>query len=110
MGGGACSGFGSFFFAVLGWRGGVERAQESGGDSSDFINGGVEESFVGFRRPVEAGDFADELERGCLDFVVCDGRVEVEERSDVAAHLEVRIAQGVVEASIRLWRIMKLWS
>lgn len=60
--------------------------EEAHGSSGDFVDGVVEGLFVGFRRFIEAGDFANELERGGADFVGSDGRIEIEKRLDVSAH------------------------
>jgi len=44
---GAGSGFGGFFFAVLGRGGGFERTQETIGNAGYFLDGGQEDFFVG---------------------------------------------------------------
>ena len=60
--------------------------EKLGGSGGDFLDGGEEGGFVGLGRLVEAGDLADELERGGADFVGSDGRLEIEKRFDAAAH------------------------
>lgn len=60
--------------------------EEAAGDLGDVGNGLFECFFVGFGGLAEAGDLADELEGGGLDFVGGYGRIEVEEGSDVSAH------------------------
>lgn len=60
--------------------------EKFGGSGCDFLNGGEEGGFVGFGGLVEAGDFADELERSSADFVGSDRRFEIEKRFNAAAH------------------------
>ena len=60
--------------------------EEAEGDGGNFVDGGLEGGLVGFGGLVEAGDFADELERGVVNFFGSYGWIEVEERFDVSAH------------------------
>jgi hypothetical protein len=84
--GGASFGFGSFEFAIAGRGGSFEGLEKTLG-SGDFVDGAFEGGSVGFGWFMEAGDFADELERGGADFLGCDRRIEIEKRFDAAAHL-----------------------
>src|SRR5215469_13176859 len=68
----------------------------------DFVHRGPEGSFVDRRRLVESADLPNELERGCADLILGDGRIEVEERSDVAAHAGPKVAERA--ARLRLSR------
>ncbi len=56
-------------------------------DSSDLIDGGNERSFIRFRRLVEPGDFSHELERGRAHLFWSDGRIKIEKRFDIPAHV-----------------------
>ena len=46
----------------------------------------VEGGLVGLRRPAETGQLSHELQRRSADLVLCRGRLEIEQRLDVAAH------------------------
>ena len=91
-----CAGLGlrGFLFAILRRSGGFERAQKAYGNRCYFINRGKERGFIGLRRFVEAGDFADKLKRGGAHFFVGDWRIEVEESFDVSAHESLRGGAG----------------
>jgi len=89
--GGAGFGFGGFLIAIFGRGGGFEGLEELEGYRGDLVDGVLEGGFIGFGRLVEAGDFADELERGGADFVGSDRRVEVIKSFDVAAHGETPV-------------------
>ena len=82
--GNAGFGFGGFFGAVLGRGGGFEGAEQAHGDAGDFVDGGLERFLVGLGRFVEAGDFADELERGVANLIGSDRWIKVIERFDVS--------------------------
>jgi hypothetical protein len=84
--GGAGFGLGGFFFAIFGWRRGFKRAQHASRNGSHFVDGGEEQGLVRLRRFVEAGDFPDELKRGCAHFFVGDWRIEVKKSFDVSTH------------------------
>ena len=86
---GAGFGLGFFFFAVLGWGGGLERIEEAGADGCNFVDGCVEGFFVCFRGLVEAADLPDELQRSVANLRVGHGWIEVEEVFDVSAHGEI---------------------
>ena len=60
--------------------------QKAEGDVRNVFDGSLKRGFVGFRRFVEAGDFAHELERGSPDFIRGDWRFEIVEGLDVPAH------------------------
>src|SRR6478736_7898618 len=66
---------------------GVQRGQETAGGGGHLRDRAVERLGIGLRRLVEAGQFSPELQRGGLDFVLGRGRLEIEQRLDVAAHL-----------------------
>src|SRR5215469_5684259 len=75
----------------------------------DFVHRGPEGSFVDRRRLVESADLPNELERGRADLILGDGRIEVEERSDVAAHAGPKVAEPA--ARLRLSRkILSDWA
>ena len=61
--------------------------KQAGGDGGDLVDCREESGFICFRRFVQAADFPDELQRGRADFLRSDGRIEVEERLDIPAHL-----------------------
>src|SRR5579863_4758871 len=92
---GAGARFGSFFFAILGRGGGFEGAQQASGDGGYLVDSGEEGGFVALGGFVEAGNLADELERGRADFIVGHRRIEVEKSLDVSAH--GRMPSGSVE-------------
>jgi hypothetical protein len=56
-------------------------------DSCDLIYGRNERSFIRFRRLVEPGDLSHELERGRADLFGSDGRIKIEKRFDIPAHV-----------------------
>jgi hypothetical protein len=85
--GGAGLGLGGFLFAIFRWSRRRQRSQEASGDGGDIVDSGVEGGFIGLRWFGEAADFADELEGGGADFVLGDGRIEIEERFDISAHV-----------------------
>lgn len=85
----ACAGLGSFFFAVPGWRGGLERLEQSLRAGGNFIDRCIERGFVRARWLVESGDLSHELERCIPDFIGCDRRVEVEQVLYISAHLAI---------------------
>jgi hypothetical protein len=72
--------------AVLGRRTRVERINEHAGNLRDLAHRLLEGSFIGEGRFGEAADLAHELERGGADLLVGRGRLEIEKRSNVAAH------------------------
>jgi len=80
-------GFGGFLFAVLGRRGGFQRAEQPVCSGGYFVNRNQERCFIGLRRFVKTGDLPYELERRSLDFPGGDWRVKVKKRLDVSAHL-----------------------
>ena len=84
----------SFFLAIL--RGGVgfERPEKPGGNAGDFIHRGEKGVLVGLRGLGETADLSYELERGGPNLVVGDGRIEVEERFDIAAHDDFNVANS----------------
>src|SRR3954453_10299165 len=65
---------------------GVQRRQELSRSLRDLRHRTVESRLVGLRRLVEAGQFANELERAGVDLILRRLRLEVEQSLDVAAH------------------------
>jgi len=82
------AGFGSrgYLFAIVRWCAAFQGMNQASGNSSDFIDGSVEYSFVCFRRFVEAADFSHELERSRTNLLVGDRRIEIEKRFDASAY------------------------
>ena len=66
---------------ILGWRHRLERGQEPCRDVRDIVNRGAERGFVCMRGFGEAGDLPDELERGGMDLLLGDRRLEVDTAS-----------------------------
>ena len=58
---GAGLGLSGLLFAILRWGGGFEGLQKAKRDIRDLVDGGVEGSFVGLGRLIEARDFAHEF-------------------------------------------------
>src|SRR5579872_1025421 len=92
-------GFRGFFFAILWRRGGLERADQPFGYTSDFIDRCEKRGFVRLRRLVEASDFSYELQRSGTDFFRRDRWIKVEKGFDVPAHCLLylsfhRLAEG----------------
>src|SRR5882757_5087236 len=65
---------------------GVQRDQELSRSVGDLGHGTDERGLIGLRRLVEAGQFADELQRRGVNLVLRGRRLEVEQRLDVVAH------------------------
>src|SRR5437899_1822327 len=89
---------GGFFRAVSGRLARLERIKKLARSGGDLRDRGVEGGLVRFRRLVEAADLADELERRCANFILGDGRSEIEEHPYISAHrcsLDVRDGQSV---------------
>ncbi len=76
-----------FFFAILRRSVRFEGTNELCRDSSDLIDGSNERSFIRFRRLVEPGDFSHELEGGRAHLFGGDGRIKIEKRFDIPAHV-----------------------
>src|SRR5258707_15858613 len=76
-----------FDLAVAGRGMRVQRGQKAAGGGGYLRYRAVECLGIGLRRLVEAGQFSHELQRGGVDFVLGRGRLEIEQRLDVAAHL-----------------------
>jgi hypothetical protein len=64
----------------------VQRGQQAARRVRDFHHRAIEGFGIGSRRPAEAGEFSDELQRRGADFIVGRRRFEIEQRLDVAAH------------------------
>src|SRR6185312_8824 len=73
-------------FAIAGGRAGVQGGQEPPCRVCDFTDRAVEGGLIGLRRPAETGQLSHELQRRSADLVLCRGRLEIEQRLDVAAH------------------------
>src|SRR5437763_1414665 len=82
----AGSSFGGLGLAIATGRGGFQGMEQARRGAGDVVNGGVERSFVGFRRVMEAGDFPHELQGSRANLLRRDRRIEIEKCSDVAAH------------------------
>lgn len=68
----------SFPFPVA-WRlAGFERSNKFCGDRCDVVHGCFEQDFIGFGWLVEAADLTNKLQSGSSDFIVGDGRIEIE--------------------------------
>src|SRR5262249_13183483 len=78
--------FGGLFFAVLGWSGGLQGAQQARRNAGYFVDSGFEGLLIGLGRLGEATDFAHELQRGGVNLPGRDGWVEIEQRLDISAH------------------------
>src|SRR5258708_28116964 len=76
-----------FDLAVARRRMRMQRGQQAVGGGSYLSHRAVERLGIGLRRLVETGQFSHELHRGGVDFVLGRGRLEIEQRLDVAAHL-----------------------
>lgn len=90
----ACSGLSSFFFAIPGWRGGLERLEQSLRACGDFVDRCIERGFVRARWLIESGDLSYELERCIPNFIGCDRRVEVEQVLYISAHIAILMPRG----------------
>ena len=60
--------------------------QQSRRDFCDFFHRGEERGFIRFRGLGEAADLAHELQRCRANFFWGYGRIEIEQRFDIAAH------------------------
>jgi hypothetical protein len=56
-------------------------------DGGDLFDGTQEDRFIHLGWLVEARDLPDELKRRCPNLFRRDGRIKVEQRFDVPAHL-----------------------
>jgi len=65
----------------------LERVDQRAGDLRDLAHGLVKGRFIGMGGPGEAADLANELERSIVDFRIGGGRLEIEERSNIPAHV-----------------------
>jgi hypothetical protein len=91
---GAGSGFLGFFLSILGGCRSFERREKPGRNAGDFIDCREEDVFVRFRGLIETADFSHELERGCTNLFVGDGRIEVEQSLDISAHDNFKVSDG----------------
>src|SRR5271165_806030 len=66
--------------------GAAQRMDELPRGLRDLVDRALEGLCIGLRGPGEPADLPHELERGGADFVVGGGRLEVEQRADIAAH------------------------
>src|SRR5260221_5173278 len=78
---------GSFFFAVLGRGGGFKGSRQALRGRSHFFDGGQKRRLVGFGRLSEPTDLSDKLQRRSTNLIVRNRRIEIEQGSDVSAHL-----------------------
>src|SRR3954451_9456152 len=77
---------GRLLLAVLRRGGRHQVVEQVLGDVSDLVDGAVERLLVRRGRAGRRADLADELQGGVADLLLGRGRLEVVERSDVAAH------------------------
>ena len=64
-----------------------ERINQSPGNVGNVIDRAIEGCLIGVRRLRETRELAHELDRRRANFFVCGRRVEVEERSNIPAHI-----------------------
>src|SRR3954451_5152437 len=83
---GPCAALGRLLLAVLGRSGGHQVVEQVLSDVGDLVDGAVEGLLVRRGRPGRPADLAHELERRVAHLLRGGGRLEVVERSDVAAH------------------------
>jgi hypothetical protein len=98
---GASFRLGGFFFSISWRRIGFERLNQPHRDRSYIVDRSEECRFVRFRRLVETGNFSDELQRCSADFVVGDGRIEIEKRLNVSAHFLIPRSSDTEKQSMR---------
>src|SRR4029453_1250719 len=79
-------GLGGLDLAVLERRVRDELVEQASGDPGDVVDGALEGLGVRLRRLRGPADLADVLKRRRSDLVLSRRRLEVVERSDVAAH------------------------
>src|ERR1700680_2099843 len=82
----AGTGFLGFDLPVARGGGRLQRRQQPPRGAGDLLDGAIEGCRIGLRRPVEPGELAHELQGGGADIILARRRIEVEQRSDVAAH------------------------
>ena len=75
-----------FLFAILRRRIRFERMNQTTRGRGYFVDSGQERGLICFRRFGKTADFSNELQRGILDLVGSNWRIEVEKWSDVPAH------------------------
>ena len=88
--------------AIAGRRVGHERVEELMRGVRHLVHCPVEGGLVGFCRPREAAELADELQRGRTDLFVRGGRLEVVQSLDVAAHEKPRNGGNTAGTGARL--------
>src|SRR5690349_6649672 len=79
-------GLGCLMLAIARRRRGGERFQQLARRIRHAINGLVECQLVRLGGPREPTQLPDELYGGCADLLLCRGRLEIVERSNVTAH------------------------
>src|SRR5437016_10929792 len=85
--GGSRAGACSLDLTVPGFRVGHERVQKVSGHRGHLRDGAIDCGLIGPGRLAESRDLPHELEGGISDLLVGCGRVEVEQRFDVPAHV-----------------------
>jgi hypothetical protein len=83
---GAGLGLCGLFFPVFRRSVGLERTEQTRGDTGDFVNRSQEWRFVRFGRFVEPTDFSHELKRSSANLRFSDRGIEIEERFDISTH------------------------
>jgi hypothetical protein len=91
-------GLGGLLLAVLGLGGRLQALEQAAGDGGDLVDGGIEGFAVSLRRGVEAGQLADELERGVA---VARGGGEAVRRPSTLRDLSVRRGGGDAAAGTK---------
>jgi len=105
---GASFRLGSFFLSILRRGVRVERMEKTRRDRGDFIDRSQERGFIRLRRFAKTSDFSYELERCRSNFFGSDGRIEVEEGFDIAAHFSATSHRSELQAVPRHFLTGKL--
>src|SRR5438132_9114993 len=94
----ACFHFGSHFFATF--RRGIsfERPKKAERDAGNLVDGCQKSRFVCLRWFIESANLSHKLQGSGLNFLGCNGRVEVEEHFNVSAH-GTRTSREFIRAS-----------
>src|SRR3982751_6555020 len=96
-------------FAIARWRRGLQGADQFVGCRGDFFHGCIECVLVGAGRLAGSTQLADELKRGCADFVVGGWGFEVGEGFNVPAHARSpRCSKVCCECTSRVGRMTRL--
>src|SRR5207253_8123930 len=77
-------------FAVTRRSGGGELVDQSTGGRRDFVDGTLEDGFIGARRSARAAQFTDELDCRGADLLVTGRAIEIGQGSDASGHPGLR--------------------